>query len=66
MTATANNGSAEALSVESRGEHLLAVHFSALGEPCEVLFPSREGRPYPGKETHPTLAGAVIRQFHSD
>jgi FAD:protein FMN transferase len=31
-----------ALSVESRGEQLLAVHFTAMASPCEVLFSSTD------------------------
>jgi thiamine biosynthesis lipoprotein len=37
---TASNTSAEGLKVEARGENLLAVCFSAMASPCEVLLPS--------------------------
>lgn len=34
----------EKLSLEARGEHLLAVRFTAMASPCEVLLPSMGGR----------------------
>src|SRR6202166_1065206 len=33
---------AEALRVETRGEELVAISFTAMASPCEVLLPSRE------------------------
>jgi thiamine biosynthesis lipoprotein len=35
----------ETLTVEPRGEHLLAVAFSAMAGPCEVLLPSMDHQP---------------------
>jgi FAD:protein FMN transferase len=42
VTATSSNVPAEALSVASCGEHLLAVRFTAMASPCEVLLPSED------------------------
>jgi FAD:protein FMN transferase len=39
---TAGNSSAGALVVEVRGENLLAVCFTAMASPCEVLLPSTD------------------------
>ncbi len=44
MTATVNNAPGKALSVEALGEHLLAVRFTAMASPCEVLFASTDRR----------------------
>jgi FAD:protein FMN transferase len=40
MMATASAGPDRNITVESRGEHLLAVRFSAMASPCEVLVPT--------------------------
>ena len=39
MTAEAGKGSKPGLSVEPRGEGLIAVCFTAMASPCEVLLP---------------------------
>jgi FAD:protein FMN transferase len=52
----ASNAPDEALSVEPRGENLLAICFTAMASPCEVLLPST---------TAPTAAlelGALVAQ----
>jgi thiamine biosynthesis lipoprotein len=52
----ASNAPDEALSVEARGENLLAICFTAMASPCEVLLPST---------TPPTAAlelGALVAQ----
>jgi FAD:protein FMN transferase len=40
----ASNAPDEALSVEPRGENLLAICFTAMASPCEVLLPSTTAR----------------------
>ncbi|HXC07767.1 MAG TPA: FAD:protein FMN transferase [Steroidobacteraceae bacterium] len=42
MAASAGNAPDEALEVEARGEHLLAVRFTAMASPCEVLLSSTD------------------------
>ena len=42
MGAEAGNAPDEPLAVEARGEHLLAVRFTAMASPCEVLFSSTD------------------------
>ena len=56
MAGEASNAPDEALSVEPRGENLLAICFTAMASPCEVLLPST---------TAPTAAlelGALVAQ----
>ena len=40
MAGEASNAPDEALSIEPRGENLLAICFTAMASPCEVLLPS--------------------------
>ncbi len=42
MAAPASDAPSEALVVEPRGDNLIAVKFSAMASPCEVLLPSME------------------------
>jgi thiamine biosynthesis lipoprotein len=42
VAASAGNAPDEALEVEARGEHLLAVRFTAMASPCEVLLSSTD------------------------
>lgn len=42
MAASAGNAPDEALGVEARGENLLAVRFTAMASPCEVLLSSTD------------------------
>jgi thiamine biosynthesis lipoprotein len=52
----ASNAPDEALSVEARGENLLAICFTAMASPCEVLLPSTTA-PAPALEL-----GALVAQ----
>jgi FAD:protein FMN transferase len=55
VAASASNGPNGVLTVESRGENLVAVSFDAMGSPCEVLLPAMS--------PHAALAiGAVVAQ----
>jgi thiamine biosynthesis lipoprotein len=55
VVASTNNESGSALIVESRGENLVAVAFTAMASPCEVLLPAMS--------PHAALAiGTVVAQ----
>jgi FAD:protein FMN transferase len=52
VPARANDSADGALSVEPRGEHLVAICFTAMASPCEVLFPRMD---FPGALTQGAL-----------